>query len=92
VAINSNALVEATLAGIPCAAFGPSLGLIAGVYHRLTLATLNEDLAEMIKGWQPNPEAVERYLAWLAGRQWSCEEFRQPEILLPILRDAGVQI
>ena len=92
VAINSNALVEATLAGIPCAAFGPSLGLNAGVYHRLTLATLNEDLAEMIKGWQPNPEAVERYLAWLAGRQWSCEEFRQPEILLPILRDAGVQI
>jgi hypothetical protein len=89
VAINSNALVEATAMGIPCAAFGPSLGLNCSAYKYLDPITLERDIKAMMDGWRPARANVERYLAWLAARQWSKSELERPEVLEPLLSAAG---
>lgn len=90
IAINSNSLVDATLLGVPCLAFGPSLGLQAGVYHRATLGSLRNDITNMMQGWTPEQDAVERYLAHLADNQWGVEDFGSPEVLGGILERVGV--
>ena len=92
VTINSNAMTEALAAGVPCLAFGPSLGIDAGAVHPTSLATLRKDLAEMLGGWRAPDAAVRRYLEWLAARQWSAEELADPAVLGPLLRAAGVDI
>ena len=90
VAINSNALVEAVAMGIPCAAFGPSLGLVAGAYRQLDTSTLAQDLQAMANGWAPRPETVRRYLAWLACRQWSKAELEDPAVVSNLLTESGI--
>lgn len=90
VAINSNALVEATARGIPCAAFGPALGLDAGVYRQLTPATVRADLQDMINGWKPEQSKVDNFLRWLACRQYGRGETESGEALRQVLERAGV--
>jgi hypothetical protein len=90
VAINSNALVEATLAGVPCMAFGPSLGLMAGAYYQCSVDTLTSDLSAMLSGWEPDPEAVDRYLLWLAANQWNSQDFLDAATLRGLLRMHGI--
>ena len=76
VSINSNSAVEATVAGVPCLEFGPSLALNAGVSRKAGLATLREDLRAMLDGYAPPHEAVRRYLLNLAMRQHSVADMR----------------
>jgi len=90
VAINSNGLNEALAAGIPCLAFGPFLGIQAGVVHPTSLRTLKHDLNEMFNGWAPNPERVVAYLQHLACRQYSNDELSSARCLAPLLAAAGV--
>lgn len=92
VAINSNALNEALALGVPCLAFGPHLGINAGVIHPTSAATLREDLREMQRGWCPEQTAVENYLQWLAARQWSGDDLADPAVLGPILERAGIVV
>lgn len=92
VAINSNALVEATAAGIPCMAFGPALGIDAGVYLHATIATLTESCRAMLDGWAPSYEAVKNYLRWLACYQYTREEIEQGDALAAILQRAGASL
>ena len=92
VAINSNALNEALALGVPCLAFGPFLGIDAGVVHPTSLKILRKDLGEMLDGWHPADDAVLNYLAWLAARQWTIEEFGDPALLARLLTDAGVEL
>jgi hypothetical protein len=91
IAINSSALNEALAAGVPCMAFGPHLGIIAGVVKGTRLATLQQDLQSMIAGeWRPSYQAVCSYLAHLADHQFSRNEIAQGWPLLDVLRGAGV--
>ena len=76
VTINSNTIVEATAAGVPCLAFGPSTAINAGVARRTTVATLAADLKAMLAGWQPPAGAGENYLRWLACRQYRVSDLR----------------
>lgn len=92
IAVNSNALNEALIAGVPCMAFGPFLGINAGAVKKATVATLAADLQEMVDGWMPEQAIVENYLHWLAARQWNPEEMARPEILLPLLEAAGCKM
>ncbi|GAH50060.1 unnamed protein product, partial [marine sediment metagenome] len=80
VTINSNAITEALAMGVPCLAFGPSLGIDAGAVHPTTPETLKNDLKEMLGGWRAPDAAVRRYLEWLAARQWSADELADPEV------------
>lgn len=91
IAINSNALVDATAMGIPCMAFGPALGIEAGVYRPTSLRTLTADLDAMWGGWHPDPERVKAFLAWLAWIQYSKAELEDPGIVAGLLRQAGVR-
>jgi len=90
VTINSNAITEALAAGVPCLAFGPSLGIDAGAVRPTTLATFAEDIDVMLGGWRPEPDRVRYYLEWLAARQWNIEEFRDPAVVGGLLEAAGV--
>jgi hypothetical protein len=80
VTINSNAIVEALIAGVPVLAFGPSIAITAGAVKQTTLATLSADLLSMIDGWRAPDEAVSNYLAHLAAHQWSVEEFGHVDV------------
>ncbi len=78
VTINSNSLVEAAFRGCPALAFGPSTAINAGVARRATVATLRDDLEIMLAGWAPPQDAVDRYLLWLACRQYEVDDLRLP--------------
>lgn len=92
VAINSNALNDAMLLGIPCMAFGPCIGIDADVIHKATVATLVDDLRHMIAGWKPTAHRVLSYLGRLAMRQWSAKELRDPETLRPLIAAAKASV
>lgn len=92
VTINSNAMVEALAAGVPCLAFGPSLGITAGAVHPTRLDTIRADMKEMLAGWMPAQDDVTNYLRWLAARQYSCEEFAEPKRISAVLQAAGVSV
>ncbi len=92
VTINSNAIVEALIAGVPVLAFGPSLAIAAGAAHGTTLASLRHDLADMAAGWTAPQDRVENYLRWLAARQWSVEELGRPDVIGQLLAEAGVNL
>jgi hypothetical protein len=89
ITINSNSIVEALIAGVPCLAFGPSTAIKAGVAKQATLATLRDDIKAMRDGWVPDQADVINYLQWLACRQWSAEELARGDILLEILGRKG---
>lgn len=91
IAINSNALVEATAMGIPCLAFGPALGINAGVYHPTSARTLRQDMAEMLGGWHPDAGRAKAFLAWLAWIQYSGAELSEPEVVRCLCQRAGVR-
>jgi hypothetical protein len=75
VTINSNSIVEALAAGVPCLAFGPHTAIMAGVCARATVATIREDLARAMSGANTPPLAdVRRYLDHLACHQYSLLE------------------
>ena len=90
VTINSNAMTEAMIAGVPCLAFGPSTAIEAGAVRQATPETINDDIRAMIDGWYPSDEAVERYLTHLAGNQYSRDELSDSGIMTSILNRAGV--
>jgi len=90
ITINSNTIVEALAAGVPALAFGPHLGIEAGVVHRATADTLHVDLQEMLDGWRPDQAAVQNFLEHLACHQWAPEEFADPEVMSKLLDAAGV--
>jgi hypothetical protein len=92
VTINSNALTEAMIAGVPCLAFGPSTAIEAGVVRQATAATIKTDMAAMLAGWHPSDEAVERYLTHLACNQYSREELADARVMSSILARAGVAL
>jgi hypothetical protein len=92
VTINSNAITECLIAGVPVLAFGPSLAINAGVVHPTTRATFRSDLQKMLDGWHPSDSDVLNYLQWLASRQWRIDDLRNPDVLRPILQRGGVQI
>jgi hypothetical protein len=90
VTINSNAIVEALIAGVPVLALGPSLAIDAGAALGTSLAGLPEAMRKMADGWRAPDAAVANYLRWLAARQWSVGEFADPAVLAMLLADAGV--
>jgi hypothetical protein len=92
VTINSNAAVEALAAGVPVLAFGPHLGIDAGVIRRCTVATLAADIQAMHRGWCPEQARVDNFLRWLAARQWCREEFANPAVMGRLLAEAGVTV
>jgi hypothetical protein len=92
VTINSNSIVEALAAGVPCVAFGPHLGIEAGVVKPTTMATLPDDLRAMLDGWCPEQPRVERFLHWLAARQWTRQEIADGAVLKTLLSAAGVTV
>jgi len=92
VTINSNAINEALIAGVPCVAFGPSLALEASVVHPIREQTARADLQAMLDGWVPEQVQVENYLCWLACRQWTPAEFADPHVVGKLLADAGVPL
>ena len=92
VTINSNAIVEALIAGAPVLAFGPSLAINAGAVHATSLATLGRDLREMLDGWRPEPGRAENYLRWLASRQYRYDEFADSELVAGLLIEAGLDV
>jgi len=85
VTINSNSIVEALCAGVPCLALGPHLGIAAGVVRKATVATLADDIKAMLDGWAPAQADVDRFLAWLAARQWSNDELSTADVVRHIL-------
>jgi hypothetical protein len=91
VLINSNSANEALAWGCPVLAFGPAVGIQAGVVRKAGIRTFAEDLKAMLAGWAPDPERVKAYLALLAARQWSNEEFADGRCLGNLIRAAGVQ-
>jgi hypothetical protein len=91
IAINSNALVEATARGIPCLAFGPALGINAGVYRQTNTRNLGRDMQAMMDGWHPDPERAKAFLAWLAWIQYSRAELADPEVVRCLCQRAGVK-
>jgi hypothetical protein len=90
VTINSNAIVEACCAGVPCLAFGPHLGIAAGAVARTTLPTLRNDIESMLSGWAPEQAVVDNYLCWLASRQWNNEELSAGAVVGELLELAGI--
>lgn len=81
VAINSNSLVDATIAGVPCLAFGPAIGLNYGAY-----ASWSEvGLQGMLDGWAPNADDVDYFLKSLVCHQWSNAELRDPRVLSALI-------
>jgi hypothetical protein len=90
ITINSNAINEALLRGVPVLAFGPALGIYAGVVKQTSVVTLAADIQTMLDGWMPDQDAVENYLAWLACRQWSNDELSSPAVARMLLDEAGV--
>jgi hypothetical protein len=91
IAINSSALNEALAAGVPCMAFGPHLGIIAGAIKGTRLSSLQDDLRTMIAGgWMPEYDRVCAYLAHLADHQFSRDELAAGWPLLDMLDSAGV--
>lgn len=92
ITINSNAIVEALAAGVPVLAFGPNLGIDAGVVKRTTIATLKDDIQTMLAGWCPRTDDVRNYLEWLAARQYSNAELADPTYVAALLESAGVEI
>ncbi len=92
ICINSNSINEALPLGVPCLAFGPCLGIEAGVVHPTSKATLKADIEAMLEGWCPPQEAVENYLHWLACRQWTGEELADPAVMGPLLEAAGLPV
>jgi hypothetical protein len=92
VAINSNALVEAVAAGVPCLAFGPAIGITAGAFRKATISTLPQDIQSMCAGWVPKQANVDRFLRWLACRQWSSDELRDQKVITMLLESAGATV
>jgi hypothetical protein len=92
VAINSNSLVEAVAAGVPCLAFGPAIGITAGAFRQGTIGTAPQDIQGMLAGWTPRHDDVVRFLRWLSMRQWSPEELRLPGVICSLLHAAGAPI
>jgi hypothetical protein len=92
VAINSNSLVEAVAAGVPCLAFGPAIGINSGAFRKATVGTAPQDIQGMLAGWTPRHDDVVRFLQWLAIRQWTPEELREPGLMRDLLASAGATI
>jgi len=72
--------------------FGPHTAIMAGAARRATLATLREDIEDMMDGWCPEQEDVDNYLAWLAARQWSNSELSTPSVVRALLAEAGCEV
>ena len=89
ITINSNSIVEALCAGVPCLAFGPHLGIKANVVKKATVATLAEDIKAMLDGWAPAQDDVDRFLSWLAFRQYSRAELSTADVVNGILEASG---
>ncbi len=78
ITINSTAINEALIAGVPVLAFGPHLSIEAGAAKQATVATLADDIKEMMMGWTPDQRSVDNYLAWLAEKQVHVSAFEDP--------------
>lgn len=85
VAINSTALMEASMAGVPCLAFGPACGLNNGAYHPATIGSLPRDIGDMMGGWVPADGAVDNLVGELFSRQHSPDDLRNPEYMIGVL-------
>jgi hypothetical protein len=46
----------------------------------------------MLAGWTPRHDDVVRFLQWLAIRQWTPEELREPGLMRDLLASAGAPI
>lgn len=87
VSINSTALIDASIAGIPCMAFGPSLGLNAGAFRPATSATLPQDLDDMIRGWVPPDGAVDLMVGSLWSHQHSPSQLSSADYVMELVHD-----
>lgn len=76
ITINSNAGVEAIANGRPVLCFGPATYAQAGVAWRTTKHNLRIHI-ECMEMYEADQKAVENYLYWLAGKQYSLEEFKR---------------
>ena len=85
VSINSTSLLEAAVAGIPCLAFGPAIGLNAGAFHAASPETIASDLHDMLAGWVPPVGAVDRLVGELWAHQHSPTELSNPEYISGII-------
>jgi hypothetical protein len=74
VTINSNAGVEALAFGRPVLCFGPATYAQAGVAMQTTLKDLRANIQRM-EHFTVDQSQVENYLSWLAGAQFSLDEF-----------------
>jgi len=74
VTINSNAGVEALAMGRPVLCLGPATYAQAGVAMQTTLKDLRANIQRM-EHFTVDQSQVENYLSWLAGAQFSLDEF-----------------
>jgi hypothetical protein len=88
ITINSTAIVEATLAGVPCMAFGPSLAIDAGLALRTSQDSYIADLQRMIDGWEPEQKAVDRFLYGMLSNQHHIDSLKDPEYVQKIMEVA----
>jgi hypothetical protein len=86
--VNSNAGNELLSWGIPVLAFGPAVYLTAGVATEVCTRNMAK---KTIALQLPARDAVVNYLAHLADRQYTHEQFREGTVLRRILREAGVE-
>jgi hypothetical protein len=91
ITINSNAIIDCLIEGVPVLAFGPSLAINAGAVHATSVATLPGDIQTMMRGWCPVDGVVENYLRWLAAKQYRYDEFADAELIAELLESAGIE-
>lgn len=89
ITINSNSGVECLAWGCPVLCFGPATYAMADVAIQTNKATFKDNLQSMLNGWIPEQDKVDNYLYWLAGRQWSLDEFREGSVLNRIFEEAN---
>lgn len=85
ITINSTAIVESMVAGVPVLAFGPHIAEYAGAVKKTCIRTIKKDIGDMLDGWTPNQENVYRCIQWMASKQTNITRFDDPEYVLPMV-------
>jgi len=79
ITINSTAIIEATIAGVPCLALGPSIAIDAGAALQATPQSISGDIQKMVDGWEPEPYTVDNFLHGVLTNQHHIKTLSDPE-------------
>lgn len=86
ITINSTAIVESMVAGVPVLAFGPHIAGYAGAVKKTSISTLKKDIRDMLDGWTPDQDSVYRCIQWMASKHVSVSKFDDLDFVLSMLR------